>query len=59
MRRILGDLRIPLPQPVSGALWAARGHVNLALVAIAEIAQERMRHYGELSEDDAQTIDKV
>jgi GTP-binding protein EngB required for normal cell division len=60
MRRVLEELRIPPVSPISGALWVARGHISFALVAVAdEVTQDRMRHFGDLSEDDARTIDRI
>ena len=59
MRRILEELKIPLRPPISGALWAARGHLSFAGIAIAEIAPEHMRGYGQFSEDDARTMDSI
>jgi hypothetical protein len=59
MRRILEELKIPLRPPISGALWAARGHLSFAGIAIAEIAPEHMRGYGQFSEDDTRTMDRI
>jgi GTPase Era involved in 16S rRNA processing len=59
MRCILEELKIPLRPPISGALWAARGHLSFAGIAIAEIAPEHMRGYGQFSEDDARTMDSI
>ena len=59
MRRILGELNIPLNPPISSALWAARGHLNFAGIAIAEISPKHMRGYGQLSEQDAQVLDRI
>ncbi len=59
MRRILEELEIPQKPPISGALWAARNHLAFAGIAIAEIEPEHMRGYGELSGEDARTIDRI
>jgi hypothetical protein len=59
MRRILEELKVPLRPPISGALWAARGHFNFAGIAIAEIAPEHMRGYGLLSDEDARAMDRI
>jgi GTP-binding protein EngB required for normal cell division len=59
MGRILKELQIPPKPPISGALWAARGHLGFASVAIAEIEPEHMRGYGELSDEDAQAMDRI
>ena len=59
MRRILEELKVPLRPPISGALWAARGHFNFAGIAIAEIAPEHMRGYGLLSDEDARAMARI
>jgi GTP-binding protein EngB required for normal cell division len=59
MRRILEELNIPRKPPVSGALWAARGHLDFASIAIAEIEPARMRGYGRLPDDDAQALNRI
>ena len=59
MRRILEELKIPLKPPISGALWAARGHVTFASNAIAEIEPEPMRGYGDLSDEDTRALDRT
>lgn len=59
MRRILEELEIPQKQPISGALWAARGHLNFANIAIAEIEPEHMRGYGQLSDEDARALERI
>ena len=59
MHRILDELNIPLRRPISGALWAARCHLNFAGIGIAEIAPEHMRGYGQLSDEDARAIDRI
>jgi hypothetical protein len=59
MQRILEELKIPLRPPISGALWAARGHLSFAGIAITEIAPEHMQGYGQFSEDDARTMDSI
>ena len=59
MRRILEELKIPLKPPISGALWAARGHVTFASNAIAEIEPEPMRGYGDLSDEDTRAMDRT
>jgi hypothetical protein len=59
MRRILDELKIPRKQPICGAIWTARSHINFAGIAIAELDAEHMRGYGQLSEEDAQTMDRA
>jgi len=59
MRRILEELKIPLRPPISGALWAARNHLAFAGIAVAEIAPEHQRGYGQLSDEDARAMDRI
>lgn len=51
MRRILSELKIPLKPPVSGVLWAVRGRVAFAGIAIAEVEPERMEQLRGSQED--------
>jgi hypothetical protein len=59
MQRILDELKIPRKHPISSATWAARSHLDFAGIAIAELRPEHMRGYGQLSEEDARTMDRV
>lgn len=59
MRRILAKLDIPLNDPVSGAIWAARSHLAFARVAAVEIDGRRMRAYGSLSPEDEQLFNRI
>jgi GTP-binding protein EngB required for normal cell division len=59
MRRILDQLKIPPKQQISGAIWAARSQINFAGIAIAETDSKHMRGYGQLSEEDARTMDRI
>ncbi len=59
MRRILEELKIPQKPPVAGATWVARSHLNFAGIAIAEMDSEHMRGYGQISEEDARTMNRI
>jgi hypothetical protein len=59
MRRILDELNMPPNPPASGALWAARNHVTFASLAIVEIGPKHMKAYGEVSETDKQTLNRI
>lgn len=59
MRRILDELKIPPRPPVSGALWAARNRLAFAGFAIVEIDLKHMKAYGELSDADKQTLNRI
>lgn len=59
MRRILDELKISPKPPTSGALWTARSHLAFASIAIVEIEPKDMKGYGELSEADKQTLNRI
>jgi hypothetical protein len=59
MRRILAELNIPPKPPISGAIWAARNHLAFASLAIEEISPRHMKAYGELSETDKRTLNRI
>jgi hypothetical protein len=59
MRGILDELKIHREQPISGAIWAARSHINFAGIAITEMDSEHMRGYGQLSEEEARTMNRI
>ncbi len=59
MAHAMADLSLPRPAPICGALWAARGHISFASIAVAEMEPQGMRGYGALSEADAKAIDGV
>ncbi len=59
MARAMADLNLPRPAPVCGALWAARGHVTFASIAVAEMEPKRMCGYGALADGDVKTINGV
>jgi GTP-binding protein EngB required for normal cell division len=57
--RVLADLELPRPAPVCGALWAARGQITFASIAIAEMEPKRLRGYGALSETDTRKVERA
>lgn len=59
MRRILDELGIQPKSPVSGALWATRNHLAFASLAIVEMEPQNMKAYGELSETDEQSLNRI
>jgi hypothetical protein len=59
MRRFLDELKIPPKSPISGALWAARNHLAFAGIAIVDIEPRHIKGYGELSEADKQTLNRI
>jgi GTP-binding protein EngB required for normal cell division len=59
MGRIMTDLNLPRPAPVSGALWATQTCITFAQIAVSEMESKRMMGYGELSDADIQLIDNI
>jgi len=59
MLRILDELKIPPKPPTSGAVWAAHNHLAFADIAIVEIDPKHMKAYGEVSEADKQTLNRI
>lgn len=59
MRRILEELKISPKPPISGVLWAARNHLAFASLAIVELGPKHMKAYGDLSETDKQTLNRI
>jgi hypothetical protein len=59
MRRILQELQIPVNSPASSALWAARGRLVFACIALAEIEPEHMRGHGPLTEEDVKALERI
>jgi hypothetical protein len=59
MRRILTQLDIPLNDPITGAVWAARSHLAFARIAAVEIDGRRMRAYGTISPEDEQLFNQI
>lgn len=57
--RVLADLELPRPAPVCGALWAARGQITFASIAIAEMEPKRLHGYGALSESDTRKVERA
>jgi len=57
--RILEELKIPPAQPICGALWGARCSVDFAVIDVAEIDARHMLGYGELSDDDVRTLERI
>ena len=53
------DLHLPQPAPRCGALWAVRGQISFASIALDEAESGRLRGYGALSADDARAIDSI
>jgi GTP-binding protein EngB required for normal cell division len=59
MERILDEQKIPRRPPVCGTLWAARGQVTFAEIAVAEIEPRHMTGYGPLSPADNATLEGI
>ena len=59
MGRAMEGLGLPRPAPVCGALWAASGQLTFTQIAVAEMEPQRMRGYGDLSDEDIKAINEV
>lgn len=59
LARVMVDLNLPQPAPVSSTLRAARTRVISAQITLVEIEPRRMAGYGPLSATDAATLTGV
>ncbi|HEY1791209.1 MAG TPA: dynamin family protein [Verrucomicrobiae bacterium] len=58
-RRIIEELTIPPAQPICGALWGARCSVDFAVIDVAEMDARHMLGYGDLSDDEVRTLERI
>jgi len=59
MQRVMEELRIPPPEPHSGAVWAAAINLMYCSISLNELTPERMRAYGLLSPEAADRLDGI
>ena len=59
MRRVMGELNIPPPEPHSAAVWAAAINLMYCSISLNELTPERMRAYGPLSPEAADRLDAI
>jgi GTP-binding protein EngB required for normal cell division len=59
MRRVMEELKIPPPEPHSGAVWAAAINLMYCSISLNELTPERMRAYGPLSQKAADKLDRI
>lgn len=59
MRRVMEELNVPLPEPHSGAVWAAAINLMYCSISLNELTPERMRAYGPLSPEAAEKLDGI
>jgi GTPase Era involved in 16S rRNA processing len=59
MRRVMEELNIPPSEPHSGAVWAAAINLLYCSISLNELAPERMRAYGPLSEEAVDRLDAI
>ena len=59
MQRVMEELRIPPPEPHSGATWAAAINLMYCSISLNELTPERMRAYGPLSTEAADRLDGI
>lgn len=56
MRRVMEDIGIMPPQPRSGATWATGVSLTFCSISLSEITAERMRGYGDLTDEAASAL---
>jgi len=59
MRRVMEELNIPLPEPHSGAVWAAAINLMYCSISLNELTPDRMLAYGPLSSEAADRLDRI
>src|SRR5213595_2688179 len=59
MRRVMEVLNVPLPEPHSGAVWAAAINLMYCSISLSELTPERMRAYGQLPPEAADRLDGI
>jgi GTP-binding protein EngB required for normal cell division len=59
MRRVMEELNISPPEPHSGAVWAAAINLMYCSISLNELTPGRMRAYGPLSPEAADTLDGI
>jgi len=59
MRQDLEMLGIPPGESISGALWAARGKLMFAQVAVEDLAASKVTGYGPLTDIYARALDRI
>jgi len=59
MRRVMEELNIPPAEPHSGAVWAAAINLMFCSISLNELTPERMRAYGPLSPEAADSLDGI
>jgi GTP-binding protein EngB required for normal cell division len=59
MRRVMDELQIPLPEPYSGAVWAAAINLMYCSISLNELTPGRMLAYGPLSSEAADRLDGI
>jgi GTP-binding protein EngB required for normal cell division len=59
MRRFMDELGIAPAEPHSGAIWAAGINLMFSSISLNELTPEKMRGYGSLSPEAAQTLDGI
>jgi len=59
MRRVMEELNVPLPEPHSGAVWAAAINLMYCSISLNELTLERMRAYDHLSPEAADRLDGI
>lgn len=59
MRRLIEELDLPPVEPRCGAIWAAGISFMFCSIALSDLSAEKMRGYGELSEEGATAVEGI
>jgi GTP-binding protein EngB required for normal cell division len=59
MRRVMEELSIPPPEPLSGVVWAAAINLMYCSISLNELTPERMCAYGPLNAQAADRLDRI
>ncbi len=59
LERARAERHLPLPEPVCGGRWAARGKILFAGLAAAELEPRRLQGYGPLDVADAPALNRL
>ena len=59
MRRVMEELEVPPVEPRCGATWAAGISFMFCAIALSDLTADKMRAYGELSEEGATAVESI
>jgi GTP-binding protein EngB required for normal cell division len=59
VRRVMEELEVPPVEPRCGAIWAAGINFMFCAIALSDLTADKMRAYGELSEEGATAVESI